>query len=445
MKARAKLSLSLRAIALVAILNAGFFLVLGFSAVLPTEAFKTRVRNAFATGQLNREVDYAGYNRDIGLHQYDDCTILQMLINPGENWLHRALGPIIYFQQHYLHACDTLYRLVHDPHAAEGVASFPYTRYWHGDYPLAALWLSQFGLKTVRLIFKASIYLALLWLPFAAGFRDRVIFALALSIAVTGLFFWGLQYYGQSLCHGPGDAVVIVGIGLFLALRNRTANLKWMILFSAGFGAIVTFMEFLTGLLPTGASLLFITAFMIRQRSSEVGPERNSLAFAWLALISFTAGSVLTVVFKQALAAIFIGPQAITAFSSSLAKYSASAEPPTARLWLIIAALKQLLAGSNTLTGGNFKSALVLLALSAIAWSVAFLIVVFNRHSRFAVAQFKAFLMSVSIIIVWVALLSSHTIQHSFFMSRMLLIPISLGWAFLSSTLLTLKTKTRTG
>jgi hypothetical protein len=73
------------------------------------------------------------------------------------------------------------------------------------------------------------------------------------------------------------------------------------------------------------------------------------------------------------------------------------------------------------------------------------LIVMFNRHSRFAVAQFTAFILSVSIIIVWVALLSSHTIQHSFFMSRMLLVPVSLGWAALSIILLTLKTKTRTG
>ncbi|HUK42264.1 MAG TPA: hypothetical protein VLX11_14515 [Candidatus Acidoferrales bacterium] len=131
-----------RATTSVILLNIIFFLLVSLVAAFSTSIFMTRVRKAFSTGQLNQQVDYASYDSRTGNHQYADCVILQMLINPGENWLRRALGPRIYFQQDYLNSCDTLYRLAHDSQAARTLASFRYTRYWHGYYPISGLLLS---------------------------------------------------------------------------------------------------------------------------------------------------------------------------------------------------------------------------------------------------------------------------------------------------------------
>ena len=436
----------LRALILVVVLNSIFFVLLGLAAKLPGTAFNARVGDAFAVGALNRDVDYAFFDSRIGVHQYTDCLILQLLINSENDWVRRALGPKVYFQQNYLHACDTLFRLAHDSRASETLDSFRYTRYWHGYYPTSALLLSWFDLQTVRMILKTALYLALLTLPFAAGLRDGATFFLALSITIAGLFFWGVPYYGQSLSHGLGDTVVIAGIALFLLLRRWTSRPSGIILYSAAFGASVTFVDFLMGLLPIAGSYLFAAAFLVTRQKSDPKPYDASLKSAAMALISFAMASLLTVLIKQALAVIMVGPEAVQAFTGSLASYSAARDIGANRISLIYQAFeKMIFTSSDVLTHGNLGAAHVLLAATGLAWVAATLLACINRRDRHAAMQLTAFLLALSPTAMWVGILPNHTIEHSFFISRILVIPISLGWTALLCQMLAAKNRVTVG
>src|SRR5687768_16488566 len=70
-------------------------LALKIAATIDPELAAERIRTAFETRELGT-TDYLPFDSRRGWHQYDDCTVLQMLSNRNPSRLVQALAPITY-------------------------------------------------------------------------------------------------------------------------------------------------------------------------------------------------------------------------------------------------------------------------------------------------------------------------------------------------------------
>jgi hypothetical protein len=87
---------------------------------------------------------------------------------------------------------------------------------------------------------------------FAAG-RLRIV---GLSLAISGASFWALQFFAHSLGHGPADTIFVLGFALLFLRFGSGHRVNGYAGSCAAFGAVITYMEFFTGQLPTAAALL---------------------------------------------------------------------------------------------------------------------------------------------------------------------------------------------
>lgn len=169
----------LRALAVAGLIN-GLFVVLTVStAALPRETLRERVRAAFHAGHLTQE-------GATGV-----CAMLRELTLDDNGQVTRA------------------------------TATLRYSRYWHGYNSIAATLLLAFDLATVRWFLKGAVYSSLVALVLTAGVTHRRVLGVAAAISATAALFWGLPYFGQSLSHAPGDAFVVLALGLLLFARRR--------------------------------------------------------------------------------------------------------------------------------------------------------------------------------------------------------------------------------
>jgi hypothetical protein len=115
-------------------LNAVFILGLRWQAALPTEPLRERVRQAFASAALVQE-DWLRWDSRRGYNQYNDCLILQMMINK-DHLLQKAFGPVLYVKDDtWSDYCQTLFDLSENEAILTDYIRMRYTRYWHGYLP----------------------------------------------------------------------------------------------------------------------------------------------------------------------------------------------------------------------------------------------------------------------------------------------------------------------
>ncbi len=434
----------LTALAVVTLANAGFLLLAVWVALLPREPLAERIRDGFASGELI-ENDWPWLESRRGFNQYHDCTVLQMISNRDDARWSNAVAPLIYNRNRgETDRCATLRTLVTEGPNTTPYLVYRYTRYWHGYNPVSAalLWLVDLG--PLRALLKTTLYAALVLLMLAAGTRQPCLFAVAASIAVTGGLFWAVPYFGQSLTHGPGDIFVIGGLACLLFWRERLSNLGTLIPCCAVYGAGVVYLEFLTGLLPTAAGLLFPTAYLIaRLRENPENEPVRGWRFALAAMLAFGLGVVMTVAIKQLLAAAIVGPDALMSFLTYLHRYvnpspgaslrhfgaawSATDDP---LIWSSLKALYTVLTQGYVLVYGSHAGAIALYAASVLAWLVAGCLAL-RRRVQGAVSDFLGFTAGPVIILAWALTFQSHTTIHKWWMVRMLLVPLSLGWGAL--------------
>ncbi len=211
------------------------------------------------------------------------------------------------------------------------------------------------------------------------------------------------------------------------------------------YGAGVVYLEFLTGLLPTAAGLLFPTAYLIARlrREPENEPAR-AWRFALAALAAFALGVGLTVAIKQVLAVAIVGPDAATSFAEYLYRYVnpspgaslrhfgetwTSADDPL--IWSSLKAVYAVLGEGYVLAYGSQAGAIALYAASALAWLAAGCLA-FRRRDQWAVSDFLGFAAGVAIILAWTLSFQTHATIHKWWMVRMLIVPLSFGWGALA-------------
>lgn len=433
------------ALVVVVLANAAFLMLGVWAATLPREPLAQRVREAFASADLI-ENDWPWLESRRGTDQYNDCSILQMITNHDDDIWANAVGPLIYNKNRgETDKCATLHRIVNEGPDAAPYLVFRYTRYWHGYDPVTAALLQVFDVGNAREALRIALYGSLLLLMGAAGTRQRGLFAVAAGIAITGILFWAVPYFGPNFSHAPGDILVILGIAALLHWRERLSRLATLVPFCAVYGAGVVYLEFLTGQLPTAMGLLFPTAYLIaRSRPSPDDQPRQAWHFAVAALMAFVFGALLTVGIKQILAAGIVGPEVVKTFLRYLRRYinpspGASlshfrqtwASPDDSIVWSSLRAIYVVAGEGYVLTYGSRSAAVLLYAAGALAWlSAAY--VAFRRAARSASSDLLAMAAGVAIVVVWTLSFQTHTTIHRSWLVRMMLVPLSMGWGALA-------------
>ena len=417
----------LRAFRSVLILNAVFPILLLVSSLLPSDVIIDRIQSAFATDELI-ENDYLPYNIYQGFHQYNDCNILQIMTNQDSSQVASALGPWLHMpHSSATEACRTLRELVVDKQDPDAYFSSRYSRYWHGYIPILSVLLVFLQISTLRVILRIAVYMAVL-LVLLSSIREKRFLILTGPVFLSGAFFWGLPYFGQGMSHALGDIVVMLGIACLVFWHRGFAHAGRLIPFCASFGAVIVYFEMLTGPLPVAAGLLFPTVYLISRLTNHFDTKINHhLRLATLALISFAMGAVITVAVRILVAASLVQPSGLDIFVGNLSIYT---QPVDTKSFVpgFLRPLGYLLRNGAVLAYGSHWGLSVLYTSVALSWFVS-LWLAYRNATCSGLVDLSAFVIGAASIPVWTFILQTHTLQHAGFMTRILIVPISLGWA----------------
>jgi hypothetical protein len=105
-------------------------------------------------------------------------------------------------------------------------------------------------------------------------------------------------------------------------------------------------------------------------------------------------------------------------------------------------AVYAVLSEGYVLTYGSRPGAIALYAASALAWLAAGYLT-FRRRVPWALSDFLGFVAGVAIILAWIWTFQTHTTIHRWWMVRMLIVPLSLGWGALAWQLITIPVQNR--
>ena len=408
----------------VVILNCFFLVAALWAASLPSERFTSRVTAAFASWELVDE-DYLRGDTRRGFPQYTDCRVLQIIINPDAAWWPHALGPLVYYKDaKYDDSCLILHGLIDGTLDRSDLLSFRYTRYWLGFVPIATALLRTFSLHRLRLGLKLTVYASLILLVLSAALRHRRTLPVVAVIAFGCLGFWRLPEFSKSLSQAPGDTAVILGLATLIFWHRFLMRPEIFAAYCGAYGAVLAYLEFLSGLIPTAAGFLFPLAYLLAAYppGSDSRPSRG-WAFAVTALAALGAGVLLTVLVKQILAFLAVGSATYQDFVDELA-FWASTEGWRPKSSGRIAPYWWLLKASAP------PDLHLVLSSSGIVWATAAFLAWCRGNWR-ACSDVAAFLVGAAAVAAWVQILPFHTIVHYEWMVRILIVPITLGWAAL--------------
>jgi hypothetical protein len=400
------------------------FLVLMIAAQGAPGVIVTRVRTAFANGELGIK-DYLQFDTRRGWFQYNDCNVLQMLTNQHASRLERALAPKVFYKnEDWEDQCAVLRALVVEGVDPNTLFLLRYARYWHGYNVVVALALRGMELRTLRQVLSSAVWVAIGMLVLAACRSGSRVRRTGFIIALAAATVWAVPYFAPGLTEGPGDALLLLGLAAIAAWPRMTVRLGTIVPYAAGFGAIVVFFEMLTGQLPIAiAWLTALTLAAGRDEERPGGVAAPTIAFA--VVTAFGLAAVATVIAKQIIAVVLAEPRAGANFLVHLGLYMGVPESEANRPG-ILRPFAQLVRQSHMLTFGNTSAGYGLVAATGLAWLAAAVRGWWGRHSEHG--RDVLILISVALVpVAWVLLLPYHTYIHATFMVRMLVVPISLA------------------
>jgi hypothetical protein len=395
---------------------------------------RARVTEAFAQGDLT-DADYAHGDTIIGGHQFNDCLILGMALDqPGGVRQELSISPIIpgipkgEGTGNFEHPCVALHGLTR---SGRDVSDAYYHRYIHGQVVLTRYLLPSLGVDGMRIVYK-SLLSVLLLVGFSVALlrltttRSAVYVGYAITFACFARLF-GLGEFGQSLGHAPSDMLILI----YLLFACLSAEKGWttapMMAAAAAFGALTMIFELLTGGLPLGAAVIIGTAAMTCARTARpqqlVGTTLGSL-------VAFLTAAVTCAAIKLAASVAVFGPAVLSDYGHQLevrmALTKADDHPVSAVLFFgkLVGGLSSLAEYSRVLAGGT-----ILIAAVAGIWGLRAVL----RSRVLPAQQTRAILLALSTvpILLWFPLFWQHTIQHAWFMDRILVWIIAAGfWLF---------------
>jgi hypothetical protein len=411
------------ALGIIVLANLLFFLGLMLAAQGDPDAIIARIQAAFEMDDLGI-TDYLLDTRR-GWHQYNDCTVLQMVANQDSSLLKRTLAPKVFYKNaDWEDHCAVLRALVVEGVDPNTLLLDRYARYWHGYNVVAAFGLRVMELRDLRRVLSGAVWFAIAVLALAArrsGPRTR---RTGLIIALTTATVWAVPYFAPNFTFGPGDALLLLALAGIAAWPRMTVGLGTIVPYAAGFGATVVFFEMLTAQLPVAIAWLAAMVLATGRdagRAGDVAAPMVTLA----AVTAFGLGAAVTVITKQIMAVLIAEPRAGAVFLSNLSLYMSV--PESHGNWPgILIPFARLVRHSKMLTFGNTLVGYGLVAAAGLAWLAAAIRGWYGRdseHGRDVLILVSAALVPVA----WVFLLPNHTAMHAAFMVRMLVVPISLA------------------
>jgi hypothetical protein len=399
---------------------------------------KARLAEAFAQADLT-DANYAHGNSIIGSHQYNDCLILGMALDqPGGLRQELSISPLIpgiarrdsngNFPD-YDAPCLALHKLVKGE--ADVVSSTYYHRYLHGQVVLTRLLLPSLGVSGMRAIYKSLLSLLLLGglslaLMRLVQRRSTVYVGFVVAFACFARLF-GLGEFGQSLGHAPSDMLLVAYLLFACVSAESGPSIKTMLVAAAAFGALTMILELLTGGLPLGVAMIVGTSAMMLPRTASAQlPIKAMLS----SLTAFLAAAITCVVCKLAASVTVFGSSVLYDYGRQLgtrmALRKADNLPTSPALFLqkLVGGLSSLAEYSHVLVAGT-----ILIAIIAGIWGLHSV----RRASPWPAERTRATLLALSTlpIALWFPLFWQHTIQHAWFMDRILVWIIVAGfWLF---------------
>jgi hypothetical protein len=289
---------------------------------------------------------------------------------------------------------------------------------------------------SLRLVLPLIAYGAIGALAVAGLFATARLRIVGVSLAISGAAFWALNYFAYSLGHGPADTIFILGFVVLFLRHGNGLVVNGYVRSCAAFGAVVAYMEFFTGQLPTAAALLLPFGYFVGSQSDPVRALRQKWERALSGLLAFTLAAALTVAIKQLLAYLYFGTETLTAFTDNLLIYTQNLnqmgflDQDNHLRSAIYAAGGMIWKWGKVLTYGNNAAAVVLFLATALAWLGA-AVIAWRSKSVALRSEFLVCVLGAGIIVAWIAVFPFHSLGHGWFMIRMMLAPIALGWAVL--------------
>lgn len=415
----------LRSLGLVVVLNVLFFCISFATSALPRNRIVGHVRAALAEGEVS-DVDYPGFDSRRGWNQYNDCMILQMITYRESDIILRTVAPINYATMiPWGGQCIALRLVLNDNPSVSTLHQQRYARYWHGYNAVATAMLMLLDLNRARLILKLGLYAAL-GIVLVSGMRDRRLLPFAAAVALTGWTLWALPFFGQSFSHAPGDLVVMSAIAAMLLFRKHLNEAAVLALCSM-YGAVIVYLDFMTGQIPTAGGLLIPAAYLV---GGGLEDPRRGWRLAAVALAGFIAGIAITVVAKQALTFAIAGREGPVSFVAHFTRWTKPGFPEDNAMSSLVKSFGAFLGHTYILTYGSGGLAKLILAATGLAWLCAGLIAV-NSRNWIRIHAFLACAAGSAIVAGWIIGSEHHVVVHAF-MIRMLIVPICLAWAALA-------------
>ena len=427
-----------------------FFIASYFSLGRQLETARSNVRAAFASGELLPGANKALGNTILGVHQFNDCLILGMSIDqrPGlerellvspiraafsatveDRGVGATLPPTIVERSDPAEPCPVLYHLAEGDTPLTGVEY--YHRYLHGQTILVRYLLPVMSVNMIRLL-----YSSLLSLTVTAGFAYSLIM-LATGVRHATYLVWavvfvafsrwfGLESFGQSLSHGPSDLIIVAYL-LFLCIASRRGlGAPALLMSSAVFGSLTMIFEFLTGGLPLGAALMIgLIPLALRQDAARLRMAGVTLQ----CLLAFATAAVACIVLKILIALATFGFGVLPDFFDALGKRMSIGDTSTMSNGGLMVFGSKIIGGLSGLAGNMRLLAGLTIALAVVAGIWGFTTIRMCSLSDRLREQSLFLLASNVVIPVWLVAFWQHTIQHAWFMDRILVWPIASGFA----------------
>lgn len=251
---------------------------------------------------------------------------------------------------------------------------------------------------------------------------------------MAGAAFWGLQDFAHSLGNGPADTLMILGLAAIVLRFGRQGRHRPYVAWCAAFGAVVTYMEFFMGQLLTAAALLLPVGWFLGggadTRAQRCGHWRRAIS----GVLAFVLGAAMTIVVKQSLAYGYFGPAALAAFTTNLHTYTQNLDQlGLSGLDNHLATAIYALGGiiwkwGKVLSYGSDLASRLLFPGTTFAWCGA-AIIAWRARDVVARGAFLACVTGAGIVVAWIAVSPTHSFGHVWFMVRILVAPIVLGWA----------------
>ena len=394
---------------------------------------KTRVLRAFDRGELV-ENPYQHPSTTIGSHQWNDCLITLMAIDQRGDRTRLALSPIIAGFSPPGSAdgnpCAALKLLVSG--ATPDAGLYHYDRYVHGAVVALRYLLPHYEISRIRAMYRRAltgtliIGFGLCLVGIARGIRVPAFAVLGVTFLAL-LRFFGLEYFSQSLGHGPADLVIACyAVAIALMLFVSTGPLVAVIA-AAVFGGLTVAFELFTGGIPLGlAMVLGLSALAVRP---DVRP--HGIRVALLAATAFVSAATVVYLLKLFVVAYVADDGVITDILHKLRSYSAAAEGlDTAPLLSQIAGSVGVLVGGMTLLARSAVAGAIVAGFYGANW--------IRRHVEDSSTRQQAALLAISVLPIplWFMVFINQVGNHAWFMDRILVWPIAAGFGlfFLAMT-----------